>query len=178
MKKALLIVTSIVCGTIAMAALSLAGIIAIAMVIGSPHGERIAIQNGELYYTESVNKQEAQRLAEFLEEQYGELENQKTFQMDQNGEDVIVRMAAMDKAWKTDDYDLDVLDERFFDLGYNAKLERDTLKEKESFTRNLLYRLRMPAAEFDLRGDRVYRVPPSKDEAASQEESPDNAASE
>ena len=74
------------------------------------------------------------------------------------------------QAWKTDDYDLDVLDQRFFDLGYNAKLEQDTLKEKESFTRNLRYRLRMPAAEFDLRGDRQHRLPAEEDKITADQE--------
>jgi hypothetical protein len=72
---------------------------------GNSNGERIAFKNGELYYTENVSKEQADSLADYLEELYGDLENQKTFQLDRRGDDMIVRMCANSQALETNKLD-------------------------------------------------------------------------
>lgn len=100
----------IICGVVGGAGAVLMGLCvvsaAVAMAMaGNSNGERIAFKNGELYYTENVSKEQADSLADYLEELYGDLENQKTFQLDRRGDDMIVRMCANSQALETNKLD-------------------------------------------------------------------------
>lgn len=69
------------------------------------YGTRIELQKGELYYCETVTSKEALSLADFLNEQYGELDNEISFQVDRVDGDVCLRMCTQSIAWETDDMD-------------------------------------------------------------------------
>ena len=69
------------------------------------HGTRIELQNGELFYTETVTPEEANSLADFLNTQFGEQANTTSFQVDRVDNEVCVRMCAQSIAWETDDLD-------------------------------------------------------------------------
>ena len=93
------------------------------------YGERIEIRNGELYYTENVSQEQAQSLAALLDEQFGELENFKSFQLDEADGNTIVRMCAIEQTWQSDDMD-------------NSWLEMEALLEHHGFTdRNVVFEI-------------------------------------
>ena len=105
MKKVLIIGGSAGGAMVLLAGLSVVALVAAAVMMGNSRGERISFQNGELYYKDSIETSEAEALANYLEEQFGSLKNQKTFQVERDGEDIMVRMCTQSKAWETDKLD-------------------------------------------------------------------------
>ncbi len=114
MKQAILIASTVVFLVLA----GFATIVFAFVVWANSFGSRITFKNGELYYTENVQEAEAQQFADLLEEQFGDLENQKSFQLDRIKDDVIVKMCAVSKAWETDELDYSYRAiEAFFQVG-------------------------------------------------------------
>ena len=74
-------------------------------VFSGGYGTRIELKKGELYYSETVTLEEAQSLADFLNNQYGEVDNEITFQVDRVENEICVRMCAQPSTWETDDSD-------------------------------------------------------------------------
>lgn len=69
--------------------------IAILLVVGlacSQYGEKLEYNGGEVYYTENVTKQEAQKLGEYLVAQKFFDGNPKTVQLDKSGSTYQFRM--------------------------------------------------------------------------------------
>jgi hypothetical protein len=102
MKKALMIGGA---GFVTLTGMAITTLIAAAILFGDSRGERIEFKNGELFYTEQVDAHQAQKLADFLQEQYGDLKNKKSIQLDRKDNDVIVRLCAQPSTWQTDDLD-------------------------------------------------------------------------
>ncbi len=69
------------------------GIVAIAM-FGSAYGKKIERPGGELYYTKNVDADEANKMADFLAENYFKKDGDKvvTVQLDREGDTPVVRM--------------------------------------------------------------------------------------
>ena len=91
--------------TVLMLGVGVTALIAASFLMEGSRGERIEIRNGELYYKDTVTSEEARKLADFLDEQFGSFENQKTFQVDRCDGAVRVRMCAQPKTWETDELD-------------------------------------------------------------------------
>ena len=72
------------------------------------------------------------------------------------------------KFWKTDDYELDELEQGFMDFGYKPKLDNELKKSNGEFDREVSYQLGMPAEQFDLRGTRLLRPSGEKSETVEE----------
>ena len=105
MKKALIIGGSLGAVMMLTAVVGVVALVAAAAMLGDSRGDRIAFKNGELYYKDSIETSEAEALADYLEKQFGSLKNQKTFQVERVGKDIMVRMCARPSTWETDDMD-------------------------------------------------------------------------
>lgn len=108
---------------------TVAAVVGVAMLLSNQFGERIEIKNGELYYTENVTEDQATELAQMLEENFGELSNFKSFQLDRDGENLIVRMCAESRAWETNDLD------------YSFRAMEVLLETELSFDENMVFQV-------------------------------------
>ena len=106
MKPLVIVAVAFVFGCFAVTALAATVLVGVAMM-GSPYGERLAYESGEVYYTENVTESDAQRFADYMQEQWGELNNFVTFQLEREAATGImhVRMCAKPQAWESDDLD-------------------------------------------------------------------------
>lgn len=68
-------------------------------------GEKLPFQNGELYFTDNVTQRQAESLVKFLDEMYGDLENFKSYQLDRDGNELVVRSVVNDRALNTNELD-------------------------------------------------------------------------
>ncbi len=101
MKKLLSIGKTVVVSAVVL----LAGVAILGASLSSEYGTRIELEKGELFYTASVTPAEAESLAKFLNDQYGELDNEITFQADRVDGNACFRMCVQSVAWETDDLD-------------------------------------------------------------------------
>jgi len=74
----------------------------------NPYGEKLEFNGTEVYYTESVVKEEAQKLGNFLVNSRFADGNRKSVQLTKNEEsgNYIFRMVTNEKAQKEDSYDI------------------------------------------------------------------------
>ena len=103
MRQGTIIVSAIAGGMALLFAAGMAALVGVAILTDG--NERIRISVGELYYTNNVEQEQAERLAGFLDAQFSDLENFITFQLDRRQDAFVVRMCAQPQAWESDDLD-------------------------------------------------------------------------
>jgi len=111
------------------------------LMLGNQYGTKMQVKCGELYYTENASEEEASALAKFLDETYGDSQNQITFQLDKTSDGtMIVRMCAQPKAWQTKQYDMSFIatemliqQQVFPDSNVVFELCDDSMKTQKTF---------------------------------------------
>ena len=75
--------------------------------LGDSFGTRLEYAGGEVYYKDSVSEEEAQKFANYMQEDWSNLGDFVTFQLerDEQASTVFVRMCAKSETWETNDYD-------------------------------------------------------------------------
>ena len=99
------ILAYIVTGMMAAGASLIALLIAAVIIFSPDYGERIAVNNSELYYTDNVTEAEAQKVAEFIDSFTADIPQEITFQLDKRGDTYVYRMCAQPHAYETDELD-------------------------------------------------------------------------
>lgn len=68
-------------------------------------GQRLAFRNGELYFTGRVTQRQAEKVLEFLDDMYGEQPNFKSYQLDKDGNELVLKSVVGESALNSNELD-------------------------------------------------------------------------